>query len=220
MAGKNTRWPYGSTAALREDVLRVLGVLKVATGEQIQFLTRPHLTYRHRRDPGRRTKPHRNAALDLALHGLTVSEGSTRDGRKLWGLTTAGLQAAAQVLERPLHEMGSTARGAAMHGAAHAMTVNATVQALLRPKPDEDQAALLPAVDQVVLRTIPQGLGRLENMWTEVPLPITGSESSPGRGSAQADLVLCAPEHQLPLVFVEVDRGTMTPARVAQKIDR
>ncbi|WP_394427413.1 replication-relaxation family protein [Streptomyces sp. SGAir0957] len=58
-------------------------------------------------------------------------------------------------------------------------------------------------------------------MWTEVPpLPITGSESSPGRGSAQADLVLSAPEHQLPLVFVEVDRGTMTPSRVAEKIDR
>ncbi|MET9499495.1 replication-relaxation family protein [Streptomyces sp. NPDC006552] len=75
-------------------------------------------------------------------------------------------------------------------------------------------------MDQIVLRTVPQGLGRLENMMTEVPLPITGSESSPGRGSAQADLVLCAPEHQLPVVFVEVDRGTMTPARVAQKIDR
>ncbi|MFD6619694.1 hypothetical protein ACFWFB_31100 [Streptomyces albidoflavus] len=92
MAGKNARWPYGSTAALREDVLRVLGVLKIATGEQIQCLTRPHLTDRHRRDPGRRTRPHRNAALDLALHQLTVSEGATREGRKLWGLTTAGLR--------------------------------------------------------------------------------------------------------------------------------
>ncbi|MET9499494.1 hypothetical protein [Streptomyces sp. NPDC006552] len=85
MAGKNTRWPYGSTTALREDVLRVLGVLKVATGEQIQELTRPHLTYRHRRDPGRRTKPHRNAALDLALHGLTVSEGATRGAASCGG---------------------------------------------------------------------------------------------------------------------------------------
>ncbi|MFJ8827704.1 replication-relaxation family protein [Streptomyces sp. NPDC102467] len=138
----------------------------------------------------------------------------------MWGLTPAGLQAAAQVLERPLHEMGSTARGAASHGAAHAMAVNATVHALIRPRPDEDQAALLPAVDQAVIEARPPGLGALENMTTEAPLPITGTESAPGRGSAQADLVLCALEHNLPAVFVEVDRGTMTPARVAEKIDR
>ncbi|MET9499492.1 hypothetical protein [Streptomyces sp. NPDC006552] len=77
------------------------------------------------------------------------------------------------------------------------MTVSATVQALLRPKPDEDQAGRLPAVDQVVVETISEGLGQLENMWTEVPLPITGSETAQGRGSAQADLVLSAGLHQV-----------------------
>ncbi|MFE1522215.1 replication-relaxation family protein [[Kitasatospora] papulosa] len=57
-------------------------------------------------------------------------------------------------------------------------------------------------------------------MTTEVGLPVSGTEAHPGRGSLQADLVLAAPEHQLPLLFVEVDRSTMVPERVAEKIRR
>jgi len=41
--------PAGSTNALREDVLKVLGVMKVATADQIQRAAAPHLTYRHSR---------------------------------------------------------------------------------------------------------------------------------------------------------------------------
>jgi hypothetical protein len=37
---------------LRADVLRVLGVMKVATADQIQRATLPHLTYRHTTRPG------------------------------------------------------------------------------------------------------------------------------------------------------------------------
>lgn len=47
MAGKRKANEAGSTNDLRGDVLRVLGVLKVATADQIQRLSSPHLTYRH-----------------------------------------------------------------------------------------------------------------------------------------------------------------------------
>ncbi|MFD6735944.1 replication-relaxation family protein [Micromonospora aurantiaca] len=116
------------------------------------------------------------------------------------------------MLDRPLTEMGAAARGA-----AHAMAVNTTLQALLQPQPDDAQAAGLREGDQAVLEAGPPGLGRLEGLRTEVPLPITGSGLAPVPGSPQADLVLRAPEHDLPVAFVEVDRGTITPARLAQK---
>ncbi|MCX5441248.1 replication-relaxation family protein [Streptomyces sp. NBC_00063] len=222
MASKNALWPYGSTAPLREDILRVLGVLKVATAEQIQELTRPHLTYRHPApsNRGSRTAAHRNAALDLARHGLVISEGRSRAGTKLYGLTSSGLEAAARALERPLAEMGSIARGAASHGAAHALDVNATVLGLLQPRPTQSAFDRLSPADQAVVDSRPQGLGSLEAMSTEVGLPVTGTDAEPGYGSVQADLVVSAYEDQLPLMFVEVDRSTMVPERVVAKIRR
>lgn len=47
MAGQRKTNPAGSSNGLRGDVLSVLGVLKVATADQIQRLAAPHLTYRH-----------------------------------------------------------------------------------------------------------------------------------------------------------------------------
>lgn len=197
MTGRSTRYPYGSTTKLRADVLAVLGVLKVATAEQIMTLTRPELAAAGRREP---TKAHRNAALDLARHKETLSEGSTPSGRKLWGLTRLGLESAARVLDRPLEEMGSIARGVGRNGAQHAMAVNDTVTAFLQPASSH------------------RGLGTLDAWATEIALPATGSWSRPGAGSARADAVVTAPEAGVPVLFVEVDRGHMTPARIAGKL--
>ncbi|MFD4339033.1 hypothetical protein ACFWPP_17895 [Streptomyces anulatus] len=86
-------------------------------------------------------------------------------------------------LRRPVSEMGSTARGAGSSGASHPMAVNETVIALLRPK----------RVD------IPPGISTIASYWTEVPLPATGTWNAPGKGGAQADLVLTAPQDQVPL---------------------
>jgi hypothetical protein len=47
MAGKRKTNPAGSTNSLRGDVLRVLGVLKVATADQIQRIVAPHLSFRY-----------------------------------------------------------------------------------------------------------------------------------------------------------------------------
>ncbi|MFF4978204.1 hypothetical protein [Streptomyces sp. NPDC001083] len=56
-----------------------LGVLKVASADQIRRLTCPcH----------KDAKSVRNACLDLSEHRLTLFEGHARDGQKLWGLTT------------------------------------------------------------------------------------------------------------------------------------
>ncbi|MFI1397938.1 replication-relaxation family protein [Streptomyces sp. NPDC020681] len=218
MSGKSVRYPYGSTAALRGEVLRVLGVLKVATPDQIQRLTRPHLSYRYgESERDRRNKAHRNAALDLAKHGQTVSEGNTRAGLKLWGLTPLGLEAAARELDRPLEEMGSVARGTGTHGAAHAMAVNDTIAAFIQPRPTPDELTELPEGGRVAAEGLPRGMGTLDGWSTELGLAVSGTWSKPGRGSAQADAVLVAPEHGVPLLFVEVDCGHMTPEKISEK---
>ncbi|MFF2478745.1 hypothetical protein [Streptomyces sp. NPDC058066] len=81
MAGKRKANEAGSSNGLRGDVLCVLGVLKVATADQMQRLASPHLSYRHtlkksaalRKEA--RTASHRGAANDLRRHGLAVDGG-------------------------------------------------------------------------------------------------------------------------------------------------
>ncbi|MGW5069742.1 hypothetical protein ACWEQJ_27185 [Streptomyces cyaneofuscatus] len=51
MAGKRKTNPAGSTNSYRADVLHVLGTLKVATVDQIQRISAPHLTLRHADKP-------------------------------------------------------------------------------------------------------------------------------------------------------------------------
>ncbi|MBD0694101.1 replication-relaxation family protein [Streptomyces sp. CBMA123] len=116
--------PNGSTTALRADVLGALGVLKVATADQLQRLLRPGAAS---------NKAVRQALGDLALDGLVASDGNTWDRHKTWRLEgTAGLEAAGQVLSLPRSDMGSTARGTGRSGAQHAMAVNETVVAFVR----------------------------------------------------------------------------------------
>ncbi len=55
---------------------------------------------------------------------------------KLWNLTGPGLEAAAAVLDRPVREMGGTARGAARVGAKHAVKVTDAIIAFLQTPPE------------------------------------------------------------------------------------
>ncbi|ATZ22027.1 hypothetical protein SLAV_38905 [Streptomyces lavendulae subsp. lavendulae] len=227
MAGRRLTNPAGSSNDLRGDVLRVLGVLKVATADQIQRIASPHLTYRHTTKPTAserktaRTASHAGALSDLRKHGLAENGGTTRAGESLRNLTTKGLEAASYELGRPLTEMGSTARGAGSSGATHPMAVNETVIALLRPKPDlrlltaepaEAKAAAQAAVDA------PAGVGTIASYATEVPLPATGTWGAPGKGGAQADIVLTAPQDGIPLLFIEVDNCHETAEEIAAKL--
>ncbi|MET8538324.1 replication-relaxation family protein [Streptomyces sp. NPDC005065] len=111
------RWPFGSTARSRALVLQALGVVKVATAEQLRQLVLAGTAD---------AQTVRNACKDLRGEGLVESVGSSsRPGKsgqpvtqQLWNLTTAGLAAAAAELDRPVREMGGTAREAAKAGAA------------------------------------------------------------------------------------------------------
>jgi hypothetical protein len=51
-------------------------------------------------------------------------------------------------------------------------------------------------------------------------LPATGTWSNPGKGGAQADVVLTAPEDGVPLPFVEVDNCYESAQELAAKIDK
>ncbi|MFE2273335.1 replication-relaxation family protein [Streptomyces lavendulae] len=229
MAGKRITNPAGSTNSYRGDVLRVLGALKVATADQIQQIGAPHLTFRHadKETPSKqkqaRTASHTGALSDMRKHGLSENGGSTETGDALRNLTTKGLEAASYELRRPAGEMGSTARGAGSSGASHPMAVNETVIAMLRPKPNmaklaDDpphvQAAAQAAVDS------PDGIGTIASYWTEVPLPATGTWNAPGKGGAQADLVLTAPQDGVPLLFIEVDNCHETAEELAAKLEK
>ncbi|WP_326614481.1 replication-relaxation family protein [Streptomyces scopuliridis] len=227
MGGKRRTNPAGSTNSFRGDVLRVLGVLKVATGDQIQRIGAPHLSYRHtdKDTPSKqkqaRTASHTGALSDMRKHGLTENGGSATTAESLRNLTTKSLQAASHELRRPVTEMGSTARGAGSSGATHPIAVNETVIAMLRPKADlarmtEDPAEVRAAAKAAI--DTPDGIGTIASYWTEVPLPATGTWNAPGKGGAQADIVLTAPQDKVPLLFIEVDNRHETAEELADKL--
>jgi transposase-like protein len=159
----------------------------------------------------------------MRKHGLSENGGSTETGDSLRNLTPKGLLAASYELNRPVTEMGSTARGAGSSGASHPMAVNETVIAMLRPKPNmarltvdppHVQAAAQAAVDS------PDGIGTITSYWTEVSLPATGTWNAPGKGGAQADIVLTAPQDGVPLLFIEVDNCHETAEELADKLEK
>ncbi|MER6501867.1 replication-relaxation family protein [Streptomyces sp. NPDC001455] len=229
MAGKRKNNPAGSTNSYRGDVLRVLGTLKVATADQIQRIGAPHLTFRHadKETPSKqkqaRTASHTGALSDMRKHGLAENGGSTETGDSLRNLTLKGLEAASYELRRPVTEMGSTARGAGSSGASHPMSVNEAVIAMLRPKPNMAKLADDPPHVQAAAQAAvdgPDGIGTIASYWTEVPLPATGTWNAPGKGGAQADLVLTAPQDGVPLLFIEVDNCHETAEVLADKLEK
>ncbi|MFJ1588542.1 replication-relaxation family protein [Streptomyces sp. NPDC088197] len=220
--------PAGSTNALREDVLKVLGVVKVATADQIQRTAAPHLTYRHTTKPTAakrkeaRTAAHRGALADLRASGQVLFGGHTRTGEGLRLLTQLGLDSATGPLGRPKNQMGGAARGAGRSGAQHAMSVNETILALLRPTPDLSLLEGEPpeAMGAARAAAAQPGLGSLGSYVTEVHLPYTGTWSTQGRSGVQADIVVAVPDGRVPLLFVEVDNCFEEAAVLAAKFDK
>ncbi|MGW7688496.1 replication-relaxation family protein [Streptomyces asiaticus] len=157
------QWPYKSTGRVRALVLLALGVVKVATAEQLRQLVLPGTA-----DP----QTVRNACKDLRHAGLVETVGKTsRLGaggrpvtRQLWNLTTAGLAAAASELGRPVKEMGGTAREAAKAGAAHALAVTDTIDAIRQSAPLPTQPVSRRSAAPAPRRQLPArpaGLGHL-----------------------------------------------------------
>ncbi|MEZ0094984.1 replication-relaxation family protein [Streptacidiphilus sp. EB129] len=181
--------PHHSTAVVRGRVLAALGVLTLATADTLWQLVQP---------TDRSDKAVRNALLDLRgplpttgqlPKGLTWSDGNTRErnARAIWRLTPRGQRAALAELP-PGTELGGTGEGAARSGAQHAMAVN-----------------------QVVLAFHRAGLAQVHQWRTEV-LHVTSTKRR-----IITDAVLRAPEAGLPMLFVEVDRNTMSAVDVAAK---
>ncbi|GLW19803.1 hypothetical protein Stsp01_65460 [Streptomyces sp. NBRC 13847] len=181
-------------------VLAALGVVKVATAEQIRQLMCPGTAS---------AQTVRNGCLELGRDGLVESLGSA--GRtnangnlvseKLWNLTGPGLEAAAAVLDRPVREMGGTARGAARSGAKHAVKVTDTLAAFLQSPPEPTRpvprrqprpvpsvrcgapAANDTAAAPAAVQERPQGLGQVGSWATEVVLPVSGTLTTPGKNT-------------------------------------
>lgn len=230
MAGKRKNNPAGSTNNYRGDVLRVLGALKVATADQIQRIGAPHLTHRHadKETPSQqkqaRTASHTGALSDMRKHGLAENGGSTETGGEAAESDHQGPGGRLLRTAAPGDgEMGSTARGAGSSGASHPMAVNETVIALLRPKPDMAKLAGDPPDVQAAAQAVvdaPDGVGTIASYLTEVPLPATGTWNAPGKGGAQADIVLTAPQDKVPLLFIEVDNCHETAEELADKLEK
>ncbi|WP_299541724.1 replication-relaxation family protein [uncultured Streptomyces sp.] len=223
--GGASAWPYKSTGKSRGLVLLALGIVKVATAEQLRQLVLPGTVD---------VQTVRNACKDLRSAGLVESVGRTSflaaSGRPVWrdvwNLTPAGLASAASEVGRPVREMGGTAREAAMAGAPHALAVTDTIDAFRQspPLPTKPVARRTTTTGAVpaparILPARPPGLGHLRGWETEVPLPVSGTFTTPARGSLRADAVLRAPEDGVPVMFVEVDNHTEPSAVVARKID-
>ncbi|GGV54941.1 hypothetical protein GCM10010245_86950 [Streptomyces spectabilis] len=84
------------------------------------------------------------------------------------------------------------------------------------PKSDAEQASTPRTPPPVA----PAGLGTLASYATEVALPATGTWANPGKGGAQADIVITAPEDGVPLLFVEIDNCFESAQVLAGKIDK
>lgn len=201
--------------------LEALGVVKVATAEQIRQLTCPGT---------KDAATIRGGLKDLEDEKLVISAGTAtrlnkvgnRVTEKLWNLTPAGLEAAAVVLDRPAKEMGGTAKASAASGAKHARKVTDTLAAFLQTPPEATQPVTRTAIpaQQRTLRERPPGMGPLAAWTTEAVLPVAGTFTTPARGSLRADLVFATPGESVPLLFVEVDNGTEGPPILAEKVNR
>ena len=189
----------------------------------------PHLSHRHTHKPTAakrktaRTATHTTALGDLRHHRLAATGVSTSTVEALRHLTLKGLEAAATAIQRPLFEMGATARGAGAAGAFHLMAVNEIVIALLGPRPD--LAKLAGTRPGCARWRRPSSTGRAgwgasaragPRSLSRYPVP----GSTPGRGGAQADIVLTAPQDKVPLLFVEVDNCHETAEELADKLEK
>ncbi|MFC8015166.1 replication-relaxation family protein [Streptomyces cinereoruber] len=215
--------------SLDTPCLEALGVVKVATPEQIRRLMCPGT---------KDAATVRGGLKDLEAEKLVISPGSAvrvnkagvRITEKLWTLTQAGLDAAAVILDRPAREMGGTAKAAAASGAKHARAVTDVLAAFLQTPPEptrpvvrKNQFAPAPPAEEPAGESAvwPEGLGPLAVWSTEIALPVGGTFLAPARDSLRADMVFALPGHEtVPLLFVEVDNGSKGPPIVADKIAR
>ncbi|MEU9617350.1 replication-relaxation family protein [Streptomyces sp. NPDC048209] len=195
--------PGGSSNDLRADVLRAIAVLKIATPHQLWRLLRPNAL---------ENKFARAALNDLEKKRITVKHGTGKDGRDIWGMTTAGRDAA-KALFPDGRDMGGIARKAGTSSAAgHALAVSEAIISFVA-------GGTGPNVDPKGIhgdRTAPgvgPGFGRIEQWATEI------EHLTPHKPTVRADAVLRAPDHGVPVLLVEVDLDNESNPILAKKLD-
>ncbi|MGW4808090.1 replication-relaxation family protein [Kitasatospora sp. NPDC004272] len=195
--------PGGSSNDLRADVLRAVAVLKVVT---------PHQLWRAVRPEAKENKFARAALNDLAKRRLTVKHGTGPDGRDIWGMTTAGRDAA-RALFPDGRDMGGIARHAGASAAAgHALAVSETIISFV-------QGGTGPNIPDGQIhgdRTAPgvgPGFGRIDQWATEI------EHLTPHKPTIRTDAVLRAADHGVPVLLVEVDLDNESNPIVARKLD-
>ncbi|MGW7582724.1 replication-relaxation family protein [Kitasatospora sp. NPDC054768] len=195
--------PGGSNNDVRRDIQRAIAVLKIVTPHQLWRLLRPHAL---------ENKFARAALNDLEKKRITVKHGTGKDGRDIWGMTTAGRDAA-RALFPDGRTMGGIARKAGTSSAAgHALAVTETIISFIvgGTGPDVDPKGIHGD------RTAPgvgPGFGRIEQWATEV------EHLTPHKPTVRADAVLRAPDHGVPVLLVEVDLDNESNPIVAKKLD-
>ncbi|MFI9367035.1 replication-relaxation family protein [Kitasatospora sp. NPDC053057] len=232
---RSARNPNGSWGSVRDDVLAVLGVLKVATYKQLHALVANDPDDREHN----RTEHVAEAVRDLEKQKLVEPRGTTRPpsrkpgdktadkaagskpkpggpgAEKIVGLTPLGLLAAAEALGDD-RDMGGHARGAGGTGAPHAMLVNEIIITAVTGTTTHGAPPRKHERDAPPRRALPCGPlpGGLDDWATEVAHTITGKQT------VIPDAVLRAPDLGIPVLFLELDRGTKTDVRqVAAKLD-
>ncbi|MFE2729330.1 replication-relaxation family protein [Kitasatospora sp. NPDC059327] len=195
--------PGGSNNKVRADVQRAIAVLKIVTAHQLWRLLRPNAL---------ENKFARAALNDLEKKRITVKHGTGEDGRDIWGMTTAGRDAA-KALFPDGRDMGGIARKAGASSAAgHALAVSETIISFVVGGTGPN----IPDKQVNGDRTAPgvsPGFGRIDQWATEI------EHLTPHKPTVRTDAVLQAPDHRIPVLLVEVDLDNESNPRVAKKLD-
>ncbi|MGW0664851.1 replication-relaxation family protein [Streptodolium elevatio] len=189
-SSSRVREAWQATGVHRSDVLVALGVFQRATGEQLWRMLRPH----HRHD-----RIIRDTLGDLRRRGMVRVESRLASGHQLWVLTARGHAEAKTML--PPH-----VRMSALHLAPPAGAVRA------RGAGGFDAHAA--AVTSAAAHLIGAGFGTVLSCETEV------AHKLPYGFTQYADLVVRAPDTGVPVLLVEVDRGTESVDELVAKLRR
>ncbi|WP_345680504.1 replication-relaxation family protein [Yinghuangia aomiensis] len=169
-----------------------LAVFQRATGEQLWRMLRPH----HRHD-----RITRNALNDLRRRGLVRAESRLPSGHQLWVLTVRGHAEAKSMLPAGMR-MSALRPGPPAGGAQE------------RPRGAGGFDAHAAAVTATAAHLIGAGFGTVLSCETEV------AHKLPYGYTQYADLVLRAPDAGVPVLLVEVDRGTEPVDELVAKLRR
>ncbi|MEU8138202.1 replication-relaxation family protein [Streptodolium elevatio] len=174
----------------RSDCLLALAVFQRATGEQLWRMLRPH----HRHD-----RITRDTLGELRRRGMVRVESRLASGHQLWVLTARGHAEAKTML--PPHVRMSALRPAPPAGAVRARGAGGF----------DAHAA---AVTSTAAHLIGSGFGTVLSCQTEV------AHKLPYGYTQYADLVVRAPDAGVPVLLVEVDRGTEPVDELVAKLRR